>query len=272
MRRPVSLVPTRSIAVPSTCSCPIVWKSMMGTGICGIWTRARPSSSSMAPCSSCHSSSQRTTTRGCDMPTPQGRGVPRAPRSRRHSFPPALGSASSPRSLSRAPATRDVRRCGIRERGRRDGHAATVGAPHMDERILDLYSMLVVGLVCAGLLLSLGALWRSLHHSLSASSSTRKPPLRTRPHTASPAARPPTAILGRLAGLGAAPASLVCGPLQQEPAPQQYPHDESGQQDACPCLFLSLRPRPLLLAAGCQTPARSHLRARSGQPSRRAPA
>jgi len=36
----------------------------------------------------------------------------------------------------------------------------------MDERILDLYSMLVVGLVCAGLLLSLGALWRSLHRSL----------------------------------------------------------------------------------------------------------
>src|SRR5262245_51623550 len=139
---------------------------MMGTGICGIWTQARHSSSSMAACSSCHRSSRMTATRCCDMTTPQGRGVPRAPRSRRHSFHPALGIASSPRSLSMAPGMRDVRRRSILEIERRDGHAATFGAPRMDELILDLYSILVVGIVCAGLLLSLGALWRYLNRSL----------------------------------------------------------------------------------------------------------
>jgi hypothetical protein len=36
----------------------------------------------------------------------------------------------------------------------------------MDELILDLYSILVVGLVCAGLLLSLGAFWWYLHRNL----------------------------------------------------------------------------------------------------------
>ena len=87
----------------------------------------------------------------------------------------------------------------------------------MDELILDLYSMLVVGIVCAGLLLSLGALWRYLHRSLSASSSSRKPPLRT-PHP--PLRRPPMAILGALAGAGAVPASnhprVRCSPSLAE--------------------------------------------------------
>jgi len=36
----------------------------------------------------------------------------------------------------------------------------------MHELILDLYSILFVGIVCAGLLLSLGALWWYLNRSL----------------------------------------------------------------------------------------------------------
>jgi len=36
----------------------------------------------------------------------------------------------------------------------------------MDELILDLYRMLVVGLVCGGLLLNLGAFWWYLHRNL----------------------------------------------------------------------------------------------------------
>jgi hypothetical protein len=36
----------------------------------------------------------------------------------------------------------------------------------MDELILDLYSMLVVGIVYAGLLLSLGAFWWYLNRNL----------------------------------------------------------------------------------------------------------
>jgi len=42
----------------------------------------------------------------------------------------------------------------------------TYGAQRMDELILDVYSILVGGMVCAGVLLLLSALWRYLYRSL----------------------------------------------------------------------------------------------------------